>query len=68
MTYPAAGPSDDVELVDVVSLDKRNQSVNPFFGDYDDEDGEGFFPFSFGPFNVDFSSWLSGFEGKVLSI
>lgn len=55
--------NDDVELVEVVPLEKRNTTLG--LDEYDDDyPPASFIPVAYFPFNIDFRSLFTGFDGK----
>lgn len=66
--YYITAKNDDVELVKVVPLEKRNGTLG--FDEYDDDDypPASFFPVAYFPFNIDFRGLLTGFDGKKLNL
>lgn len=59
--------NDDVELVEVVPLEKRNSTLG--LDEYDDDyPPASFIPVAYFPFNIDFRSLFTGFDGKKLRL
>lgn len=51
-----------MEFVEVVPLEKRNGTLG--FDEYDEEIPTSFIPVAYFPFNIDFRSLFTGFDGK----
>lgn len=57
-----------MELIEVVPLEKHNGSTHGLDEYDDDYPPASFIPVAYFPFNIDFRSLFTGFDGKIFNV